>query len=197
MSVGEALDVATHGVDVTNLAEARAMDSARKAAALRERQTPRVKKRNKRGGKKHSRASSKHKTKKQSRARSKPPRHKAKHSRRRTRTKEPRTDPHTHRRRSFRDSLDASAVTNEYFSDTDSFADGDLADMPALDGTSSDEQKERTDDEVEAVVAADVASVIETPAHERAVTTPGDHAFIKGSDESDTPVSGGHGSDEE
>ena len=75
MSVGEALDVATHGVDVTNLAEARAMDSARKAAALRERQTPRVKKRNKCGGKKHSRASSKHKTKKQSRTRRKPPRH--------------------------------------------------------------------------------------------------------------------------
>ena len=173
------------------------MDSAHKAASLRERQTPRVKKRNKRGGKKHSRASIKHKTKKQSRARSKPPRHKAKHSSRRTRTQEPRTDPHTHRRRSFRDSLDASAVTSEYFSETDSFADGDLTDMPALDGNSSDEQKQRTDDEVEAVAVADAASVIETPAHERSVATPGDHAFIKGSDESDTPVSGGHDSDEE
>jgi hypothetical protein len=39
MSVGDALDVFTHEVDVTNLAEARAMNSARKAAALRENQT--------------------------------------------------------------------------------------------------------------------------------------------------------------
>ena len=31
MSVGDALDVFTHEADVTNLAEARAMDSARKA----------------------------------------------------------------------------------------------------------------------------------------------------------------------
>ena len=36
MSVGDALDVFTHEVDATNLAEARAMDSARKAAARRE-----------------------------------------------------------------------------------------------------------------------------------------------------------------
>ena len=43
MSVGEALDADTHEVDSTNLAEARAMDSARKAAARRENQTPRVK----------------------------------------------------------------------------------------------------------------------------------------------------------
>ena len=35
MSVGEALDADTHEVDATNLAEARAMDSARKAAARR------------------------------------------------------------------------------------------------------------------------------------------------------------------
>ena len=33
MSVGEALDVPTYQVDVTNLAEARAMDSVRAAAA--------------------------------------------------------------------------------------------------------------------------------------------------------------------
>ena len=39
MSVGEALDVDTHEVDATNLAEARAMDSARKAATRREKQT--------------------------------------------------------------------------------------------------------------------------------------------------------------
>ena len=47
MSVGEALDADTHEVEATNLAEARAMNSARKAAALRESQTPRVAKRNK------------------------------------------------------------------------------------------------------------------------------------------------------
>lgn len=40
MSVGEALDADTHGVDVTNLVEAHAMQSARKAVALREQQTP-------------------------------------------------------------------------------------------------------------------------------------------------------------
>ena len=39
MSVGEALDTDAHEVDSTNLAEARAMNSARKAVALRERQT--------------------------------------------------------------------------------------------------------------------------------------------------------------
>ena len=33
MSVGEALDADTHEVDSTNLAEARTMDSARKAAS--------------------------------------------------------------------------------------------------------------------------------------------------------------------
>ena len=56
MSVGEALDADTHEVDVTNLAEARAMNSARKAAALREKQTPRVKRnRSKYKKKKHSR----------------------------------------------------------------------------------------------------------------------------------------------
>ena len=47
MSVGEALDADTHEIDVTNLAEARVIHSARKAAALRESQTPRVKKRDK------------------------------------------------------------------------------------------------------------------------------------------------------
>ena len=36
MSVGEALDVVTHGVDVTNLTETRAMNIVHKAAALRE-----------------------------------------------------------------------------------------------------------------------------------------------------------------
>ena len=72
MSVGEALDADTHEVDSTNLAEARAMDSARKAAARREKQTPRVK--HKHGKKKHSRHS-KRKTKKQSRKQEKPPRH--------------------------------------------------------------------------------------------------------------------------
>ena len=40
MSVGEALDADTHEVDSTNLAEARAMDSSRKAADRREKQTP-------------------------------------------------------------------------------------------------------------------------------------------------------------
>ena len=115
------------------------MYSARKAAALRESQTPRVQKRNKSGGKKHARARSKHKTKKQSRVRSKPPRHKAKHSRRRTHTKKPRTDPRTHRRRSFRDSLDTNAVTLDYLEDTDSWGDSDVADMPTLDGSSDEE----------------------------------------------------------
>ena len=42
MSVGRALDADAHEVDSTNLAEARAMNSARKAAALRESQTPRA-----------------------------------------------------------------------------------------------------------------------------------------------------------
>ena len=46
-----------------------------------------------------------------------------------------------------------------------------------------------------AAAAAEGASVIATPAHERAVATPGDAAFIKGSDESDTPVSGGQVTD--
>ena len=64
MSVGEALDTDTHEVDATNLAEASAMDSAREAAARREKQTPRVQ--NKHVKKKHSR-SNKRKTKKQSR----------------------------------------------------------------------------------------------------------------------------------
>ena len=53
MSVGEALDADTHEVNATNLAEARAMDIARKAAVRREKQTPRVK--TKHGKKKHSR----------------------------------------------------------------------------------------------------------------------------------------------
>ena len=35
MSVGEALDAGAHEVDATNLTEARAMNSARKAAARR------------------------------------------------------------------------------------------------------------------------------------------------------------------
>ena len=48
MSVGEALDVSTYQVDVTNLAEARAMDSARAAAAnLSERKPKRGKGRDK------------------------------------------------------------------------------------------------------------------------------------------------------
>ena len=140
MSVGDALDVFAHEVDSTNLAESRAMDSDRKAAALRESQTPRVVRRNKneREQKKHARAQSKRKTKKQSRAHSKTPRHKAKHSRRRTRTEEPRTDPRTHRRRSFRDSLDAVAVTALYLEDDDNGTDDDQP--PPLDG-SSDEEK--------------------------------------------------------
>ena len=71
MSVGEALDADTHEVDSTNLAEARAMDNARKATTRREKQTPWVK--IKHGKKKHSH-SSKHKTKKQSRKKNKSPR---------------------------------------------------------------------------------------------------------------------------
>ena len=79
ISVGEALDADTHEVDATNLAEARAMDSARKAAARREKQTPRVK--TKHGKKKHSR-SNKRKTKGQSSKQNKPPRHERERSRR-------------------------------------------------------------------------------------------------------------------
>ena len=194
MSVGDALDVFTHEVDATNLAEARAMDSARKAAALRENQTPRVKRKG-RGGKKHTRASSKHKTKKQSRARSRPPRHKAKHSSRRARTEEPRTDPRTHRRRSFRDSLDAGAVTELYLGDDDD--DGTDDDKPPPLDDSSDEEKQYSEEDSAGAAAAKGASVIATPAHERVVATPGDAAFIKGSDESDTPASGGQVSDDE
>ena len=36
--------------------------------------------------------------------------------------------------------------------------------------------------------AADSANVIVTPSHGRAVTTPDDYTFIKGSDEEDTPI---------
>ena len=83
MSVGEALDSDTHEVDSTNLAEARAMNNAHKAAARRENQTPRVKKdKYEYGKKKPSRASRKHKTKKQSGKRDKPPLHERKSHRR-------------------------------------------------------------------------------------------------------------------
>ena len=192
MSVGDALDVFTHEVDVTNLAEARAMNSARKAAALRENQTPRVK-RDKRGRKKHTRTSSKRKTKKQTRARSKPPRHKAK-SHRRARTEEPRTDPRTSRRRSFIDEGDARATTALYLGDDDNGTDDDQP--PPLDG-SSNEEKQYSEEDAAGAAAAEGASVIATPVHERVVVTSGDTAFIKGSDESDTPASGGQVSDDE
>ena len=140
MSVGEVLDADTHEVDATNLAEARAMDSARKAAARRENQTPRVKRKNKHGKKKHSRASSKRKTKKQSRARSKPPRYRAER-RQRARTTEPRTDPRTHRRRSFIDDVDARAITALYLEDEDDDDGTDNDQMPPLDGSSSEEKQ--------------------------------------------------------
>ena len=85
-------------------------------------------------------------------------------------------------------------MTHDYFEDTDSWGDNDVTDMSTLDRSSDEEQKEQRepDDDISAVTAADSASVIATPAHERAVITPGDHVFIKDSDESDTPVSNGH-----
>ena len=141
MSVGEALDADAHEVDATNLAEARAMNSARKAAARREKQTPRVKRKTKHGKKKHSRASSKRKTKEQSRARSKPPRHKAER-RRRARTTEPRTDQRTNRRRSFISDADARAITALYLEDDDNGTDDDQS--PPLD---SDEGKQCSDED--------------------------------------------------
>ena len=110
MSVGEALDADTHEVDTTNLTEARVMNSARKAAARREKQTPRVK--NKHGKKKHSR-SHKCKTKKQSRKQSKPPRHERERSRRELK-EGLRTDPRTNKRRSFINEADGLAVTELY-----------------------------------------------------------------------------------
>ena len=122
MSVGEALDADTHEVDSTNLAEARAMDSARKAAARREKQTPRVK--HKHGKKKHSRRN-KRKTKKQSRKQDKSPRHKREGSRRELQ-EGLRTDPRTNRRRSFADEDDALAATEFYMGDdTDDGTDDD------------------------------------------------------------------------
>lgn len=181
MSVGEALDADTHEVDSTNLAEARAMDSARKAAARREKQTPRVK--HKHGKKKHSRRS-KRKTKKQSRKQEKPPRHERERSRRELQ-EGLRTDPRTNRRRSFADEDDALAATEFYMGDDiDEGTDDDKP--PPLDGSS--EEKQYSDGEAGAAAAAEGASVIATPAHERAVATPGDDDFIKGSDDSDTPV---------
>ena len=107
ISVGESLDADTHEVDATNLAEARAMDSARKAAARREKQTPRVK--NKHGKKKHSRGN-KSKTKKQSSTQNKSPRHERERSRRELK-EGLKTDPRTNRRRSFIDEADGLAVT--------------------------------------------------------------------------------------
>ena len=53
---------------------------------------------------------------------------------------------------------------------------------PPLDGSS--EEKQYSDEEAGAAAAAEGASVIATPAHERAVATPGDDDFIKGSDDS-------------
>ena len=96
MSVGEALNTDTHEDDVTNLTEAHVMNCALKATTLREKQTPRVKKKSKHGKKKYFSSNNKHKMKKQSRAHNKSPRHKAE-SCRRTRTMKPRTDPRTNR----------------------------------------------------------------------------------------------------
>ena len=133
MSVGEALDADAHEVDSTNLVEARAMNSDHKAATRRGNQTPRVKK-SKHGKKKHSH-DSKHKTKKHSRAHNKPPRHKAER-RRRTRTTEPRTDPRTHRRRSFISDADARSITALYFEDDDNGTDDDKP--PPLDDSNEE-----------------------------------------------------------
>ena len=77
--------------------------------------------------------------------------------------------------------------------DDDNGADDDKS--PPLDD--SDEEKQCGGDEAGAVAVADGVNVIVTPSHERVVTTSGDEAFIKGSDESDVPVSGGHITDDD
>ena len=107
----------------------------------------------------------------------------------------PRTDPRTHRHRSFIDDSDARTMTATYFEDDDNGTDDD---KPPPSDESSIEENQYSNEEAVVAVAAEVVSVIETPDHEHAVVTPGDAGFNKRSDvsdEIDTPVSGGQVTD--
>ena len=96
---------------------------------------------------------SKHKTKKQSRVHSKPSHHETKQSHGRTHTKESRTNPHTHRHRSFIDDADARVTTSLYLGDDDD----DIGDdqPPPLDGSNT-EENQYSDEDAAGTVTAEV-----------------------------------------
>ena len=161
MSVGEVMGLSPAASNAVNLSEARAMDSARAAAA------------NAGAGRSRRR-----------RARSKPAKGRAKAHAHPRESRSALMD----RRRSTLGSVALEKVTNDIFDDEVTSSGDD--NPPALDGTSSEEAPARQEETKEQQFAAadKRLSVIETPASQRAQWASDDDDFIKGSDETSSPV---------
>ena len=190
MSVGEAIGAPLHEDDVTNLAEARAMNSAREAAALL---SGHKGKRQTRKGKKHQRAKSQgpktkkksgRKEKKKPRARTASPRAK---QRSRGRSSSAHVSAHGKRgkvgkanrhRTPFRNSLAAYKATETMFEGETTSDSGDTPPERLQSNSDSPEGKVYSEEEEKYFFVDKRLSLIQTPLEQRSPYEPADRDFI-------------------